>query len=411
MNENCLVFVESNTSGTGRLFVRKAREQGYRVVLLTNDASRYSFVREGGLEVFQVDTQDDKALIEVCQQLPRLVGITSSSEYYVATAAHLARQIGLPSPNPQAIAGCRNKEMQRIRLKAAKIGVPAFTSVACVPDAIAASQHLGFPVVVKPVQGSGSSGVKLCRTPDEVADHAQKLLQIRQNERGLPIPSQILVEALVEGAEYSVETFNKSVIGITQKHLGDPPYFVEIGHDFPAILSSSQQEAITRAALSSLDALNLGWGAAHIEIRLTPEEPKIIEVNPRLAGGFIPELVRLASGIDLIAETIRQVVGIKPQLNQIAHCYTSLRFVLPPLDGRLVRVEGLEAAKQIPGIVEVEMYSQSGDSVKCQGDFRDRVGHLLASGSNPTITQKAVELAHSHIRLVLESNMAIAEIK
>jgi biotin carboxylase len=291
-------------------------------------------------------------------------------------------------------------------LKKSGIGVPAFDSVDTVPDALAAASRIGLPVVVKPVQGSGSSGVKLCQTAEEVAQQAQELLQQRHNERGVPIPQQILVEELVEGVEYSVETFNTTIIGITKKHLGTLPYFVEIGHDFPALLSGVEQVAIARTAQQALEALGLGWGPAHLELRLTAEVPKIIEVNPRLAGGYIPELVRLAWGIDLIAETIRQVVGNEPQLNKIVERYACLRFILPPVDGTLVGVDGLDSAQQVPGVAEIQLYLQSGDTVKCRGDFRDRIGHVIAVGDTSTNAKGAVELAHSQIQLQVEPNLS-----
>jgi argininosuccinate lyase len=397
-----LAFIESNTSGTGRLFARTAVQMGFRPILLTSNPSLYNYVQEDKLDILQVDTQDEQVLLKVCQQLTteqRLVGITSSSEYYVATAASIAQQLGLPSPNPSAIQACRNKQTQRLRLKQAGVNVPAFHWAAFVEDAVTATKSLGFPVVVKPVNGSGSYGVKLCSQVDEVVTHATDLLEQRQNERGLPLVNSILIEKLAIGPEYSVETFNQSIIGITEKHLGTLPYFVEVGHDFPAVLKEAEKESIYQTVLKSLDVLDLGWGAAHVELRLTTHGPVIIEVNPRLAGGYIPELVRLSYGIDLISETIRQVVGIQPQLKKTIDRYTSIRFILPSVDGILAEVNGLEIAQQIPGVIEARLYSKIGDYVYRPGNFRDRIGHVIASNDTPLASREVVDLAHSTIQL------------
>ena len=289
-----------------------------------------------------------------------------------------------------------------MRLEAAGVGVPEFRVAASGSDAVEAAREIGFPVVVKPVSGSGSVGVKLCEQAGEVRAHADALLRQKQNERGQPLPPYVLVEQLIIGPEYSVETMGTNVIGITSKRLGPLPHFVEIGHDFPAHFLDREDESISQTARDSLKALNLGWGPAHIELRLDPGGPKIIEVNPRLAGGFIPELVRLACGIDMIGETIRQVAGGVPLLEKTRRRYASLRFILATEGGVLSSRNNLDDAAQVPGVVEARLYLKPGERLSRRGDFRDRVGHVIAVGETPSSAQESAELAHGKVNLIVE---------
>ena len=279
--------------------------------------------------------------------------------------------------------------------------MPAFGCATSIKTVIPVAQDLGLPVIVKPVSGSGSAGVKLCSSLDEVSAHAAQLLNQRYNERGFPVARRILIEAVASGPEYSVETFGLQVVGITQKHLGPLPTFVEIGHDFPAQLSPASRRVIESIAQQSLVALGLGWGPAHIELRLTERGPQIIEVNPRLAGGFIPELVRLSCGIDLISATILLALGEQPELTNTGCEHASIRFILSPGDGTLAGVEGLEQAQSIPGIVEVKLYSPVGAEMRRNGDFRDRVGHVISRGSTHAQAVQAAETAHRAITLIV----------
>src|SRR5919108_5773276 len=124
-----LAFVESNTSGTGRLFARAASQQGFRPILLTADPTRYGYVQEDGIPVLLVDTQDQQALLDTCRRLaadPGLAGVASSSEYFIAAVGALAAQLGLPGPSPEAVENCRDKHMQRLRLQDAGVSVPPF---------------------------------------------------------------------------------------------------------------------------------------------------------------------------------------------------------------------------------------------------------------------------------------------
>ena len=89
-------------------------------------------------------------------------------------------------------------------------------------------------MVVKPADGTGSRGVRLCPRHAEVRRHTAGLLAQGRDERGQPTLPAVLVEEYVAGPELSVETFGTGVVGVTAKYLGAAPWFVESGHDYPA---------------------------------------------------------------------------------------------------------------------------------------------------------------------------------
>ena len=396
MSKPALVFVESNTTGTGRLFAIEARRRSYRPVLLSADPSRYFYVEQEGIDVIRVDTENMSELLAVCEQFRdngRIIGIYSSSEYYIPIVAELAQYLGLQGPNPESVRITRNKYSQRMRLKRAGVPTPHFSAASSIRQAIEAACCLGFPVIVKPVAGSGSVGVQLCRDLIDVEQHASFLLKQSCNERGQPIPCFILVEEFADGPQYSIETFNQKVIGITKKYLGPLPHFVMIGHDHPATLPSGTQVVLERIALKGLTALSLTWGPAHIEVRLTGNRPQIIEINPRLAGGFIPELVRLATGIDLVAETISLICGEKSNPTRSLSRYACIRFIVPTNDGIFMEMNGLAEARRISEVEEVCTYLEPGKYVIRQGDFRDRIGHVIASSDTAEAAFQAAEEA------------------
>lgn len=406
MSRSFLAFIESNTTGTGRLFAQAATDEGFTPILLSNDPSRYSYVEQCGLRSLRVNTQDKQELFETCRLLSssgELVGITSSSEYFIQTAASLAGRLGLPGPSPDAIKDCRDKLKQRLLLQEAGIGVPDFRPAESEAEAVEAANTIGLPVVLKPVSGSGSVGVLLCNDSDEVASHAAALLRQEVNERGMPVLRRILVKQFVRGQEFSVEIFHKKVVGVCKKYLGKIPYFIEEGHDFPASLSATSEIIILETALRAIAALDLGWGPLHLELRVSEDGPKVIEVNPRLAGGYIPELVRLACGIDLIVETVRLAAGKEPLLKRACNRCASIGFIISNSAGTLVAADGLEKAALVTGVVEARMYCQPGDQVRKCGDFRDRIGHVTAIGNTPEVARKSVEEGLSTIDVLVRS--------
>jgi argininosuccinate lyase len=405
---SCLGFIESNTTGTGRLFALAARSIGVSPLLFTANPDRYGYVSSEGIEVVAVETTNESALLAACRSVNsnrQLVGVASSSEYFVGAAATVARRLGLPGPDPKAVAQIRDKGKQRQLLRAAGVGIPDFRVAESVSDAIAAARVVGLPAVVKPVNGSGSNGVRLCSSYKEVEAHAGHLLKQTTNERGLPRPGRILIEQFMEGLEFSIETFGDTVIGVTKKYVGAPPNFVEIGHDFPAELPEPDLRLIRGTTLRALGALHLNWGPAHTEVKLTGDGPKIIEVNPRLAGGFIPKLVLHAIGIDLILATTLLATGREMPLEPIHRKHASLRFITICKPGKLVAASGIDAARELKGVSDVQLYVEPGALLAPRGDFRDRVGHVLATAETNQRAIATAEKALTHIKLLMEPHI------
>jgi biotin carboxylase len=383
------VLVESNTTGSGRLFCGNARRMGLRPVLLARDPDRYPYVEADGIESRRLDTTSLAAVREACANLPGVIaGVTSSSEYFIGISSEVARSLGRPHPDPAAIAVCRNKGRQRERLRDRGLPGPRFATAGTADEAVAAAAAMALPVVVKPVAGSGSVGVRRCADLDEVSAAAAMALA---GELALASPPAVLIEEYLDGVEYSVETFDRTVIGITRKHLGPEPYFVEIGHDFPAVLEPGAAAAIGQAAVSALLALGLGWGGAHVELRTTAAGPRIVEVNPRLAGGMIPRMVQESTGIDMISCHVAKAAGLAELPRATRALAASIRFLVAPVAGRLAEVRGVPAAQQVPGVVEVGLTRAAGHDIVLQHSFQDRLGYVIASGADVAIAARAAE--------------------
>ncbi|MFJ9041572.1 ATP-grasp domain-containing protein [Streptomyces sp. NPDC102406] len=374
-----MAFLESNTTGTGREFCAAARARGLRPVLLARDPGRYPYAAEDAVDVLALDTARPDAVLRALTALAGdggLAGVTSSSEYYVAAAAHAAAALGLPGPDGDAVAACRTKDVQRERHRAAGVPVPGFAVARDADAAVAAADSLGFPVVLKPVSGSGSVGVRLCRDAADTLAWARRLLDRDGHDR-------LLVEEAVAGPEFSVETFDGEVVTVVAKHVGPAPYFVETGHDVPAVTPESTAHALGETALRALAALGLGWGAAHTELRWSAGGPVVIEVNPRLAGGMIPVAVRAALGVDLVDAAVARAAGLPAARPVPGTGHASVRFVRATREGRVAGVRGLTAAAASPGVLTARATTEPGRHVRITHSFQDRLACVVAEAPDP----------------------------
>ncbi|HEX6870671.1 MAG TPA: ATP-grasp domain-containing protein [Micromonosporaceae bacterium] len=403
MTGSWLVLVESNTTGSGRLFCARARDLGLRPVLLARDPGRYPYVAEDGIEYRVVDTTSVAEVAAACAGLDgEVAGVTSSSEYFVATAHEVARSLGRPHPDPDAVRACRDKHTQRERLRAGSVPCPAFAAAASAEEAVRVADAIGLPVVVKPVAGSGSIGVRRCATLPEVRAAAAAVLEVDAAALALPPQHSVVVESYLDGAEYSVETLDDRVIGVTRKHLGAEPYFVEIGHDFPAPLDEPTRSAIHDTAVAALRALGLGWGPAHIELRVTASGPYIIEVNPRLAGGMIPRMVEEATGIDMIFQAVARAAGLAVAGAPTRSAAASIRFLVAPTGGRLIELAGVDRARALPGVAEVGLTKAIGEDLTIRNSFQDRLGYLIATAADGAAAARLADAARNLIEVRIE---------
>ena len=407
-----VAFIESNTTGTGRILAEKTLARGHRVCFLSHNPDRYPYVRELMLHPRVVDTSDPEAVCQALAREPDLVAVLSTSEYYLEVAARAAQALGLPGADPEAIATCRDKARLHTTLEAAGIAVPRTHRVTTAGEARAAwADHGGGPVVVKPVSGSGSLEVRLHRQRATYDEHVASLLSRTENERGLRVEPVVLVQELIEGAELSVEMLGSAgrvgLLGITAKHLGPEPHFLEVGHDFPAALEKNlalRIEATTRAALA---ATGMDFGPTHTELRVRDGEPVVIEINPRLAGGMIPVLIDLATDADVLEGVLDVFLGRPSGDDLVAHRSASIAFVVPGSSGRL---ESIEAPADLArGVHEVFLKAGLGDPVFDEGSFRDRIGHVIATAATGDASRRLAETTRDDISLRVAATTPEAE--
>ncbi|TIO28813.1 acetyl-CoA carboxylase biotin carboxylase subunit family protein [Mesorhizobium sp.] len=391
MARRALILIEGESNMLR--YVQAAQRLGLHPIALSADPARYDYLAAGEIEVIRVDTANLDALIAECSRLGAtydIAGITGAQESVYATVGKLCQYFDLPGPNPASIERCCDKYTQRQLLADAGVPIPAYRLAANATDVESSAAEIGLPVILKPAVGSGSVGVRLCRSLDEVAEHTTHLLGGKHIWRSSP---RILVEEFAQGPYYGAEIMGNEVIGIGAADFGPPPHFVFRESIFPAPLTDEEYIRIADVSLSCLQALGLGWGPTCIEFRWTKRGPVVIEVNPRLAGGTNPLRVQLAYGVDLVKEHIKLVIGEEWDLRRRHSHVAAARLLLPDRDGTLDWIGGDNRAATISGVAEVKLYVEPKTPIVRKGDDYDSIGHVIAV--SPSLAQTKAILQHA----------------
>lgn len=396
-----LIFIESNTTGTGELFIKKALRRGLATYFLTANRAKYPFLDALPVTVVSIDTTDAAEIALFCAALDGVAGVFSSSEFFIEVASEVATALKLHTGNTTAIRTCRDKRALGDVLGARGVSAPVSIHLPLwemAPDMLA---KLPYPLVIKPRTGSGSVNVKLIADAAAAASHCDKMREDGQ--------LHALAQQYVEGSEYSVETLTikgeTRVIAVIKKYLGAEPEFVETGHSYPAGLSAEQRELVEDCVVRALDAVGFQFGPAHTELRLHGSKVTIIEINPRLAGGLIPLLLDAVFDSDILDYILDVWIGAPAFQDFTPKRYGAIRFAMASEPGVLTAPIGLPAElRDHPELKYFHVMKQRGEQIALEGDFRDRVAAIICAGDQRERIEALAERAAAGIVLEIDSH-------
>ncbi|MCB9980951.1 MAG: ATP-grasp domain-containing protein [Rhodospirillales bacterium] len=382
--KDVVIFIESNTSGSGEDFFKIVRLKGLRAILLTTNKELYPWA-EKYAQIVECNTNALDALetqIKTLAEEHNIKGIGTSSDYYIRTAAQMAFVFNLSGPDAQSIENTQDKSKMRKILKDAGLTTPTIATITFKDDIEKKVAGMSFPVVAKPVTGTGSEKVRLCANLAELDTCINRILSVTHNSRGQELPPYALVEEYIEGQEYSVELLcnpEPCVITVIKKHMGPEPNFLEIGHDVPAPISKSEWQSCEQEAIKAAKAMQLTFGCLHVELKLGKTGPVIIEINTRLAGGMLPDLIKRVYDIDLIKAQINAILDKKSDIPTKIEpkTYACIRFLVPPHNGKLSELKGFETLEEDIDHFIYDLRFKQFHELK--GDFTDRIGALIVS--------------------------------
>lgn len=381
--------------------IEKAKELGYRVILVDYDENAVGFALAD--EKLVVSTLDQEEVYRQALIYEPDVVITSTSDGPVRTAAYVNEKLGKRPDLSYENAVCATiKDKMRERLKQCGVPIPKYYAAIDYMVFSDAVDRLDGHCIVKPADNAGSRGVVLleCRSlrmskqeqKRRLSAYAEQFLQLKQKtyeySKSNSRNGTVLVEEYMQGPEVSVEAIvvdgEPHILSITDKYITQPPYFVELAHCEPSRLNEETQEQIQRVAAQAIKAIGIENAPAHVEIKVTQDGPKIVELAARLGGDFITsKLVPLSTGIDMVGASVLLATGEKPDLTLKWQRGAAIHFIHAPeeVQGVLAEITVPESLYGEEGVEEIVRYKKPGDAVCGTHSSNDRLGHVITVGA------------------------------
>jgi biotin carboxylase len=333
-----------------------------------------------------------------------IIGLDDSGTLIAAAASQF---LSLPYNAPEAARAARDKFTMRQHFATAGVASPGFTHHTLSEDPRELADQVRYPCVIKPTTLSGSRGVMRADNPNEFVQRVENLTRILRSE---PC-SEYLVEDFIPGIEVALEGLMDAgqlhVLALFDKP--DPldgPYFEETLYITPSKLSAPIQRAIRDTAAAAAASLGLQHGPIHAELRIdidAPEpQPVMVEIAARSIGGSCSQVLRFDLDSSLEELIVRQALQLPLPLADRAGPQASGVMMIPiPESGILSDCRGLDEARAVPGIEDIEISAQMHHVIRGLPDGESYLGFIFAHAETPDAVEAALREAHSRLQFVI----------
>ncbi|ARE73346.1 hypothetical protein B6R96_04865 [Streptomyces sp. Sge12] len=390
-----VVFVELHTlpgGGSGRLAaggaitaparaqLEAARRLGFRTAVAASDTTSYGNQFDDVVDAWLVtNTSDAATVVHVLKVLTGgIAAVFSSVDSFVRTAAAVAAKLGLAGPQPLGSGIARDKAVARAALASA--GLPDIRWGVKSAYAQDLESPIGYPCIVKPVDGASSWDVVLAEDVHAVRDVAARHLERAYGRRVRP-QRRLLFEEVLVGPLFSAEGFVDAgelrIIGYSDRVMSAPPRFVELAVRFSAERPFPGADDYVAQTLA---ALEYDFGAFHLEFILTEDGPRLVELNPRFVGAGVQHAIGELTGVLPADLLVAKLTGSPVPEFAFEGAVTEL-YLTAPSSGRLDDVHGLDEAVAVEGCRAAGLYVALGDEVSSGIESNSQyIGYVHAVG-------------------------------
>ena len=382
--------------------IKAAHEQGYYVItadyLPDNIAHKYSD------EYVNVSIIDKEAVLKVARE-KEIDGIMSFGvDPGVTAASYVQNQMGLPSFGPfESVEILQNKDKFRAFLSQNGFNVPWAFSFDAVEEAFKNRAKFSYPLIVKPTDSAGSKG---CTRVDEEAElNAALEYAIKYS-----ISGKIIVEEFLEKKGCSSDTDSYAENGVLKFVSFSAQRFDEnavnpytpAAYSWPSTFTVEEEQYLTSEIQRLITLLDMKTSVFNIETRVgTNGKPYLMELTPRGGGNRLCEMLRYATGVDLITAITRAMVGDDPGVVK-----------QKPYDGHWAEIilhadksgifQRLEVDATLNAeVVEEDLWVKPGDLVHGFEGANDAIGTLVLKFDNIQDMERSLATQLSWLKIIV----------
>lgn len=381
--------------------IKRARERGIYVITCDyvpeNEGHRYSD------EAYYDSTTDFESVLGLARRCKVDGVMTFNSDPAALTAAYVSTRLGLPTSGLSAVEIMSQKDRFRKFLSEKGFNVPKFGNYSDLDTLLGDLDNYRFPIMLKPVDSSGSKGVAKIDAPVGVPECFSLAMSFSRCKR-------VIVEEFIEPFGPQVHGDGFVYDGNVEfVYLGDHHFdsginnLVPVSTTFPSTHLLEDMECIEREVQRFISEVGFKQGGINVEARISSLDRKVylIEVGARNGGNFTPRVIQYASGFNFMDACLDGALGFPfhPQPVYKAGYYAYM-ILHSSEDGILadIFVDSVLESK----ILERHYYLRPGDEVKSFKGSNSAVGVLLVRFDTAREMMHYVDCMNDYCKVILK---------
>ncbi|NOU59275.1 ATP-grasp domain-containing protein [Marinifilum caeruleilacunae] len=381
--------------------IKYAKAMNYHVItcdyLPDNPGHKYSD------EFYNVSTTDLKAVLKLARKLEVDGVLAYASDPAAPTAAYVAEKMGLPGNPYKSVKTLSEKDLYRSFLRLKKFNTPFYGAYSSLKDFADSQEEFQYPILVKPVDSSGSKGISAVNDfweMDKAITHAMKFSRCKR----------FIVEEFIEKKypqlDGDIFVYNGKIIAY---YLGDQGNDVEVNPfvpssiNYPSLLPKNIHVKIQSELQRAIDLLKIKFGGFNIEVIVDEkDEIYLIEIGARNGGNCIPDIIKCASNVDMIKMSVDACMGVEPKIQNrkdINNFYTTY-VIHSNEDGKFKSLKVHESITDY--VLDIRLMVEKGGNVYRFSGSNCTVGIGLLEFPNLQIRDKMMDKIEEFIAVELE---------
>ncbi|MBN1588319.1 MAG: ATP-grasp domain-containing protein [Pirellulales bacterium] len=380
--------------------IRKVKEMGFRAVVVSINGD-YPGIPEAD-RFLPIDTTDVEAVLAAARDHRIRAVVTTGTDVCIPALGAVNDALGLCGVSRRAAVICSNKAKMKDALAKNHLNTAEYAHFETCENGLQFAARIGFPVIVKAIDSSGSRGIMKANTSSEFAVAWKAAAASTRSKT-------ILVERFLSGTEFGVQAFVRGgdVVGLFPHRdtVTQPPISTPIGHAMPLSLGDEATRDVETLVAGALSAIGIRDAVCNIDLMMVQGRPWLLEVGARMGATCLAENVGTYAGFDTYEYVVALALGEKPSLpspSAMPRQPNASLLLRGDTDGIVRDVNVPDAVRQHPDLVSLRIDVVPGNRVRRFQVGPDRIGHIVVKGRDSRESESTCESMAKQISFEIE---------
>lgn len=356
------------------------------------------------------DITDKEELNSIIREILKkhyIKAIYGTFEASVEMAGYLRDKFHIQGIGEEQAITVRNKYVMKQCVKNTDIRVAQVEKIKSADDIKAFIQDIGYPIVIKPIDGAGTVNTYKISNDSQLEDFLKKediAVTIKEGT--------YIVEEFISGEEYHVDSVvvnGKVEFDSIGKYLYNCIDTINTTSAlgsiiFPSVCKDNVLlDRIREVNSKVVRCLNILNSICHMEV-FVQEDGTIVfsEIAVRVGGGpLIGTCIRNSYGVDIYKGFLEVELGEYAQEKLDTKIYSGF-VAFPTKKGIITKISTLEEYKEYPGLLSIKLFNKVGDQVHAKDNTADRTGYIILQSDNYDELKSLLEKAYCDFTLEVE---------